>query len=76
MKKLLITTICILFLFCLCSCNASKTGENATDTRLKIVATIFPQYDFARAIGGDKAGFFLQVFELISALGILIGAMI
>ena len=27
-------------------------------------------------VTGDTAGFFLQVFELISALGILIGAMI
>ena len=28
--------------------------EAADDGRMKIVTTIFPQYDFARAIGGDK----------------------
>lgn len=33
----------------------ARTDKNADDGRLKIVATIFPQYDFARQIGGNKA---------------------
>ena len=30
-------------------------GEKADDGRLQIVATLFPYYDFARAIAGDRA---------------------
>lgn len=36
----------------LCGCSRSETP---TDDRLKIVTTIFPAYDFARHIFGDKA---------------------
>ena len=32
-------------------CSGADTGD---DGRLKIVTTIFPQYDFARQIGGDR----------------------
>lgn len=39
----------ILFGFGGCSYNAEKDGG-----KLKIVTTIFPQYDFARQIGGDR----------------------
>jgi zinc transport system substrate-binding protein len=35
--------------------SCKQTGEPAgKDTRLKVIATIFPLYDFARNIGGDK----------------------
>lgn len=48
MKKIL----CILFaaLF-LCSCAETK---QAVDGKVKVVTTIFPVYDFVRAVGGDK----------------------
>lgn len=53
MKKALSIILCIVFLLCLCSCNSSES-ENKNN-KLKIVATIFPQYDFAREIAKDKA---------------------
>ncbi|MDR3071926.1 MAG: metal ABC transporter substrate-binding protein [Clostridiales Family XIII bacterium] len=44
--------VCILLL----GCNAEdKNSDNENDEKLNIVATIFPEYDFARAIVGDKA---------------------
>ncbi len=48
MKKIL----CILFaaLF-LCSCAET---QHSVDDRVKVVTTIFPVYDFVRAVGGDK----------------------
>ncbi len=36
----------------LCACGAKKTTKS--DGKLNIVATIFPPYDFAREIGGDR----------------------
>lgn len=55
MKKLFSLIISIVLLLSLCSCGAGKVSEESTNNKLKIVATIFPQYDFARAIAGDKA---------------------
>lgn len=49
MKKLIIP---FLFCFLLCGCNGLFQKKNE---RLTIVATLFPQYDFTRAICGDKA---------------------
>lgn len=57
MKKFM--TICLTFILLaltLTSCTAQPGGsESAQSGKLNIVATIFPQYDFARAITGDKA---------------------
>ncbi len=55
MKKIkIISTILILSLFIgLCGCSTDSGDENSA--KLKIVTTIFPPYDFARQIGGDKA---------------------
>lgn len=37
-------------------CGHASKEEAATDTgKIKIIATLFPQYDFAREIAGDKA---------------------
>lgn len=38
-----------------CNGNKSKDKEEVSDNKLKIVATLFPQYDFVREIAGDKA---------------------
>ena len=48
MKRIL---ICILCVALLCGCSV-KTQNN--EQKLTIVTTIFPLYDFARAIGGDN----------------------
>lgn len=36
-------------------CNAGSTDFSQNSDKLKIVATIFPYYDFARSIAGDRA---------------------
>lgn len=41
-----------LFLLCFSSCSGGEITDDSD--KLKIVTTIFPQYDFARSIGGDK----------------------
>lgn len=50
-KKLVF--IFIIFLTLLWSCQPAKESNKA-DKKLKVIATIFPVYDFARNIGGDK----------------------
>lgn len=50
-KKILLLLL-ILLTFIL-SCQQAKES-NLEDKKLKVVATIFPVYDFARHIGGDK----------------------
>lgn len=42
----------ILVLLCFSSCSACEITDDGD--KLKIVTTIFPQYDFARSIGGDR----------------------
>jgi zinc transport system substrate-binding protein len=54
MKKLLLPLICILMLLCSCQ-------SDAGDEKIQIVATMFPQYDFARNIVGDAANITLLV---------------
>ena len=53
MKKLIIP---LLLCFLLCGCGTLSAPEKE---RLQIVATLFPQYDFAREICGDKAEVYL-----------------
>ncbi len=49
MKRIL---VCLLCLVLLCGCTV---GSQKDSTKINIVTTIFPLYDFARAIGGEKA---------------------
>jgi len=44
----------ILNIFTVASC-VKTDAENNDDGKIKIVATLFPQYDFAKQIAGDKA---------------------
>lgn len=67
MKKKIMKAILILALFGLTGCAQGKTAPSkvepleeattaaVTEQKLRIVTTIFPQYDFARQIGGDYA---------------------
>ena len=48
LKKIAALFMCV---FMLCGCNV-QTKEN---TKISIVTTLFPQYDFARQVSGDKA---------------------
>lgn len=51
-KILAISLSLILIAGAFYGCGLKKDGKN--DGKLKVVATIFPQYDFLRQIGGDK----------------------
>ena len=54
MKKIAkILTVIMTAVFLLCSCGE---GQNKEDGRLKIVATVFPQYDWIREIAGELFG--------------------
>lgn len=63
MKRIFSVFILILFLLtALPSCSVPKSAfEN--DGRVKIVATLFPQYDFVRAVGGER----VQAVKLLPA---------
>ena len=52
MKKLMLCICCILLLE---GCAPADMAPEADDGRLRIVATVFPAYDFARAAAGDGA---------------------
>ena len=55
MKKGLIFIIISIIVFCACIVIVEPKGANKKDnSKVQIVATLFPQYDFARQIGGDK----------------------
>lgn len=59
MKKLftVITTLCLLLSLCGCKGGCYESGGEGLD----IVTTVFPAFDFAREIAGDKAGVCLLV---------------
>lgn len=48
MKRIVAAVLCLLLL---CGCAAAPRKE---DGRLRIVTTVFPLYDFVRAVGADK----------------------
>lgn len=55
MKKGLVFIIISVIVFCACIAIAMPKSNNKEDSgKIEIVATLFPQYDFARQIGGDK----------------------
>ena len=62
MKRIICLVFAFVLAFSLFSCSSSDKGGE--DGKIKIVATLFPQYDFARAVAGDRA----QV-ELLLPLG-------
>lgn len=54
LKKLLIILIVILAAFSISACTPQKQeASETTDTNLNIVTTLFPQYYFSQAIGGE-----------------------
>ena len=66
MRKTAAVSLCLIalvllaavpFLWC-CACSRQEAGRPAAERapgRLVVVTTLFPLYDFARSIGGDKA---------------------
>lgn len=62
LKKMILILMGIAVFFSFTACTTQNKDENQTNTmanntgkKIKIVATLFPQYDFARQIAGDKA---------------------
>lgn len=53
MKKLIALLLAAIMIFALCACAGPASSEDSG--KVKIVTTIFPQYDFARQIAGDLA---------------------
>lgn len=51
MKKLLCICLAAVMLFALCGCTPAEQGSD----KLQVVCTLFPQYEFARAVAGDRA---------------------
>ena len=54
MKKLTALLLAAIMIFTLCACS-SGSNEGEDSGKVKIVTTIFPQYDFARQIAGGLA---------------------
>ena len=56
MKKIITLMLVAVFAVCaLSGCGTSKSGEDTKDKKIKIVTTIFPEYDWVMQILGDKA---------------------
>ena len=53
MKRMLLYLLCTALL--LCGCAQEPVTSDQDDGRLSIVATVFPAYDFARAVAGEYA---------------------
>ena len=53
MKRIISLLLALALALSLAACAAP--GEKANDGRIQIVATLFPYYDFARAVAGDRA---------------------
>ncbi|PKM66924.1 MAG: hypothetical protein CVU95_08845 [Firmicutes bacterium HGW-Firmicutes-2] len=52
--KIKYLAILMLFLFSTVGCSTTQSKEDVTSDKVQIVTTLFPQYDFAKAIGQDK----------------------
>lgn len=53
MKKNLIVCLCVIMLLCGCTLQNNTSKNNGG--KINIVTTVFPLYDFARNVAGDKA---------------------
>ena len=52
MRKFLALLLCVLLCLCIFGCGQVSREKNSE--KLNIVCTVFPQYDFVRALAGDK----------------------
>ena len=57
MKKAIAAALCVLLLFgALTGCGKTNTSDTSGGDRIRVVTTIFPEYDWVRQIVGDDAG--------------------
>ena len=62
MKKILAALLAVVLIFSFAGCAKKNSNQTQTDSaKLKIVCTIFPQYDFCRAITKDVEGVELKM---------------
>lgn len=55
MKKLLYTVLVIMIAFAVASCRKNEPPQQAgAAPKLKVIATVYPVYEFVRQVGGDK----------------------
>ena len=54
-KRTVSILLTLALLLSLSACETKQAGTLADDGKIRIIATLFPQYDFAKQIAGDKA---------------------
>ena len=54
MKRYIVIILAMMAVFCMAACGGTSEF-NKEDGKIKIVATIFPEYDWIKAVMGDKA---------------------
>ena len=60
-KSIIALVICAALIFSLAACSTSNENKESSNDKLKVVCTLFPQYDFVREIAGDKVDLKLLV---------------
>lgn len=53
LNRIIYTTVLLLIIMCFAACSSDK--KESDTNKISIVTTLFPNYDFARQIAGDKA---------------------
>lgn len=61
MRKKISLILTAILLFCSLAACGNKNEEYVDDGKIQIVTTVFPAYDFAREIGGDRASVTLLI---------------
>ena len=63
MKKFCLLLLCVMLtiVFSGCQHDGSKQGTATTTQKVKVIATVYPVYEFAKQVGGDKVDIELLV---------------
>lgn len=61
LRKTVVLLLSVSMIFSLVGCSGTKTSDKEKECRLKIVTSLFPYYDMARAVIGDVKGIDLKM---------------
>lgn len=61
MKRISALIMTLSLVLALCACGSAETADAGARGRLEIAATLFPAYDFARELGGERVSVTLLV---------------
>lgn len=61
LRKTVVLLLSVSMIFSLVGCSGTKTSDKEKEYRLKIVTSLFPYYDMARAVIGDVKGIDLKM---------------